>query len=193
MKCCIIFASPRKEGNTAALLRPFCDEMTKLGWQTETLDLYSMDLKPCLACRCCQSDHTIFGCVQKDDMQIVFDSLLSSDLIVFASPVYSWYCTPPLKAVMDRMVYGMNKYYGEVKGPALWAGKKVALITTCGYPIERGADLFSEGLRRYCKHSRLKYSGMLAERHMGYDVEFMNSSKENNARRFANTLSETKE
>jgi len=34
------------------------------------------------------------------------------DLLVLASPIYSWYCSPPMKAVLDRLVYGMNKYYG---------------------------------------------------------------------------------
>ena len=190
MKCCILFASPRKQGNTAALLSPFCDEMKSLGWEIETLDLFSMKLEPCLACRACQKDHSIFGCPQPDDMQRVFDAVLNCDLIVFATPIYSWYCTPPMKAVMDRLVYGMNKFYGDVKGPSLWAGKTAALITTCGYRPEKGADLFVEGLRRYCKHSQLKYFGMLAERHLGYDIPFMDESKEKNARRFAHDITE---
>ena len=32
MKCCILFSSPRKQGNTAALLAPFTEEMHSLGW-----------------------------------------------------------------------------------------------------------------------------------------------------------------
>ena len=32
-----------------------------------------------------------------------------------------------MKAVLDRLVYGMNKYYGEQKRPALWAGKAGSL------------------------------------------------------------------
>ena len=28
-----------------------------------------------------------------------------------------------MKALLDRLVYGMDKYYGAEKGPALWAGK----------------------------------------------------------------------
>lgn len=33
-----------------------------------------------------------------------------------------------MKALLDRLVYGMNKYYGEQKGPAMWAGKKLSKI-----------------------------------------------------------------
>ena len=121
-------------------------------------------------------------------MQILFDAILRCDLLVWSTPVYSWYCTPPMKAVLDRMVYGMNKYYGEQKGPALWAGKSAALITTCGYPAEKGADLLEEGIRRYCKHSQLNYLGMLAERHMGYNTVFMDQEKESRATAFARQL-----
>lgn len=52
-----------------------------------------------------------------------------------------------MKSVMDRLVYGMNKYYGDLEGPYLWEGKKRALITTCGYEIEVGTGVFEEGLR----------------------------------------------
>ena len=63
--------------------------------------------------------------------------------------------TAPFAAELDRLVYGMNKYYGREKGPSLWEGKPVALIATCGYPVEKGADLWEAGMQRYCKHSRL--------------------------------------
>ena len=116
---------------------------------------------------------------------MLFDRLTAADLIVLATPVYSWYCTPPMKALLDRMVYGMNKYYGEEKGPSLWAGKAVALLLTCGYRPEKGGDLLEEGIRRYCKHSVLRYLGSHSERHLGYATEFMDEEKEERARAFA--------
>ena len=64
----------------------------------------------------------------------------------------------------------------------------MAIITTCGYRPEAGADLLEEGIKRYCKHSQLKYAGMLAERDYGYKVDFMSEEKENNARMFASQL-----
>jgi len=90
-----------------------------------------------------------------------------------------------MKAVLDRLVYGMNKYYGKEMGPSLWAGKKCAIITTCGYKPEKGADVFEQGIMRYCKHSSLIYSGMLAVRDKGYDVEFLDDEIEKKARDFA--------
>lgn len=187
-KCYILMGSPRKNGNTIQLVNPFMEAMALQGYDCEMVWLQDMKLEPCIACRRCQKDHSIFGCFHKDDMQEVFDKVLASDLLVLATPIYSWYATPPMKTVLDRLVYGMNKYYGEEMGPSLWAGKPVALITTCGYPIEKGADLWEEGIKRYCKHSKLKYLGMAAERDLGYNAVFMDEEKEKRVRKFAGEL-----
>lgn len=184
-KVCILKGSPRVNGNTNALTDVFADELRKNGCDVTEFSLYNMKLEPCLACRQCQKDWSIFGCVHNDDMQQIFDCVMQSELVVIASPIYAWYCTAPTKAVLDRLVYGMNKFYGEKYGPALWEGKNVALITTCGYRPEKGADLWEEGMKRYCKHSKLVYRGMLAERHMGYNTVFMDEQKERNAIEFA--------
>lgn len=188
MKVCVLMGSPRKQGNTAALLTPFCEELRSGGAKVETVWLYDRDIRPCVACRACQRDWTGFGCSQRDDTQAIFDRALDSDLIVLATPIYSWYCTPPMKALLDRLVYGMNKFYGETKGPSLWEGKAVALLETCGYRIEKGCGLFEEGMRRYCKHSGLRYLGSHAERHLGYDTAFMDAEKEARTRAFAREL-----
>lgn len=190
-QACILLASPRKQGNTAALTQPFQAQLERLGWTCRVTWLYDLDIRPCQACRVCQRDWSVFGCPQADDMQAVFDGVSACDLLVLATPIYSWYCTPPMKAVLDRLVYGMNKYYGREKGPSLWAGKSVALIATCGYPPEKGADLWETGMQRYCKHSRLRYQGMLVQRHLGYGTVFMDEEKARQAAAFARRLNET--
>ena len=180
--------SPRKNGNTNAILAPFTDEWKKAGHEADLFWLYDMDIAGCTACRACQKDWSVFGCRIRDDMQAVFDSVRSADLILLACPIYSWYCTAPMKAALDRLMYGMNKYYGEEKGPSIWAGKRMAVLTTCGYRPEKGADLFVEGMKRYCKHSSLSYIGTLAERDLGYKSTFMDAEKETRARAFAHEL-----
>lgn len=184
-KICILAGSPKKGGNTEMLLSPFISEIEKYGCTTEQIRLYEKKLLPCLACRTCQKDWSIFGCPQPDDMQEIFDAVRNCILLVLATPIYSWYCTPPMKAVLDRLVYGMNKYYGEKTGPSLWQDTPVALLVTCGYPPEKGADLWEMGIRRYCKHSKLRYLGMLAEHHRGYQSVFMDEEKAQHARQFA--------
>ena len=188
MKVLVLMGSPRKQGNTAALLLPFWEEVESRRAETETVWLYDRDIRPCVACRACQKDWTVFGCAQQDDVQEIFDKVLACDLLVLATPIYSWYCTPPMKTLLDRLVYGMNKFYCTEKGPSLWAGKAVALLTTCGYRPEKGCDLLEEGVRRYCKHSGLRYLSSHAERHLGYDTVFMDADKEARTRAFAREL-----
>jgi len=188
MKVLVLMGSPRKTGNTAALLKPFCEELAGGGAEVEIIRLYDRKIKPCVACRTCQKDWSIFGCPQTDDVQEIFGRVLENDLLVLATPIYSWYCTPPMKALLDRLVYGMNKFYGDAVGPSLWKGKAVALLVTCGYRPEKGSDLFEEGMRRYCKHSGLRYLGSHAERHLGYHTVFMDSEKESRVRAVAREL-----
>ena len=188
MKALILCGSPRKNGNTAALLEPFVQELEQSGAEVETVWLYDLEIRPCVACRVCQQDWAVFGCALQDGVADIAARVLTADLIVLATPIYSFYCTPPMKALLDRLVYGMNKYYGESKGPALWEGKAMALLMTCGYRPEKGCDLFEEGMRRYCKHSGLRYLGSHAERHLGYGVPFMDGEKAARTRAFARGL-----
>ena len=183
-------ASPRKNGNTNALADIVVHDLQQAGANVLEFDLYDMDIRPCLACRRCQEDWSRITCVRDDDMGQIFEAIGKSDLLILASPVYSWYCTPPMKSMLDRLVYAMNMYYGEERGPSLWEGKRLALITTCGYPPEKGADLLEEGIRRYCKHSRLRYEGMLCARHLGYSIPFMDEEKQRLASLFAKKLIE---
>lgn len=188
MKAAIFMGSPRKKGNTAQCLTPFGEELSRSGAAYTVTWLYDKTISPCIACRGCQKDWSGFNCVIADDMQDIAVQVMDSDLIVLATPIYSWYCTAPMKAMLDRLVYGLNKYYGEEVGPSLWAGKRLAVFTTCGYKPEHGADLFVAGMRRYCKHSKLTYVGLFAERHLGYNTVFMDEKKADHARQFARDM-----
>ena len=188
MKFTLFMGSPRREGNTAALAAPFLEECAALGTGTETVWLYEKNIAPCLGCRACQDCLDGLGCVQEDDFQGVFRSMAGSDLLIFATPIYAWYCTAPMKALMDRAVYAGTKNYGVQRGPALLKGRRAASLVTCGYPPERGADLWEEGLKRWCRHGHLEYLGMLCRRDRGRAVPFMDGEKAQAARDFARAL-----
>lgn len=87
--------------------------------------------------------------MRRDDLAPIADEVLHSDLLILATPIYSWYCPGPMKNVLDRFVYGFNKYYGTKKGPSLWAGKKVALFVTIFpskiRPLSGGFSLLAHG------------------------------------------------
>lgn len=188
MKCTVLFGSPRREGNTAALLCPFMEELSALGVEVDRIGLYDRTIKPCLGCMTCQDCLDELGCVQEDDFADVFRAMEGSDLLVFATPIYAWYCTAPMKALADRAIYAGNKNYGRTRGPAMLAGKAVATLVTCGYPAEKGADLWIEGLKRWCKHGKMNYLGDFCHRDLGRGVPFLKKEDEGKVREFARKL-----
>lgn len=188
MKFSVLMGSPRREGNTAALLRPFLEECQALGVETETIWLYDRAVNPCLGCMACQDVLNGLGCVQDDDFEEIFQSMVSCDAVILATPIYSFFCTAPMKALMDRAIYAGVKNYGAVKGPKLLAGKRVAVISTCGYPLEKGADLWEEGVKRWCRHGGLEYMGMFGRRDWGRGEPFLNEEREQAVRDFAQAL-----
>ena len=188
MKILILQGSPRPKGNTAALTEEFRSYMEEHGHECSEVRLYGLDIHPCIACRKCQKDWEHPSCAWQDDLTPILDQILECDLLVLATPIYSWFCTAPMKAAVDRMVYALNKIYGAEKGPCLWAGKTIALISTCGYKEKFGTELWEEGIKRDCKHSGLKYGGLLAERHKNYNLPFMDEEKRQHTRDFAKKL-----
>lgn len=184
MRVCILMGSPRQHGNTAELCKPFMDELLLHHAQVEYIALHGRKISPCLGCQDCQNIGTEYGCIQHDDMQDIVSHILWADVLVFATPIYTWQATPPMKAVMDRM-FGLNKFYGPAPHSALNAGQAYALIATCGDEPGYGADLLDEGIRRWCRHSGLCYLGMYAVRDEEGLASFQTESAMKGAREFA--------
>ena len=161
--------------------------MEERGAGVTVIDLNQKEINPCLSCYRCQDVPVESGCPQKDDMGEILSVVLAADCVVFATPIYTWYCTPPMKAFLDRL-YCVNKFYGTAPHGSLWKGQHIALIATCGYEPERGSDLLEEGLRRYCAHSGLPFAGCLAVRDEHGLSDFTGEDAAQTARDFADTL-----
>ena len=158
MNTLILMGSPRLQGNTAQLCKPFMDELRKNGAEVRYVTLADKKIGPCKGCYACQEVAGGYGCPQKDDMDAVVADIQWADLIVLATPIYAWYCAAPMKNVLDRH-YGLNKYYGSAEG-SLWAGKRLAILATHGYDGAYATDPFEMGVERLCKHSNLVYMGL---------------------------------
>lgn len=171
MRVLILNGSHRRGKCTDTLLVPLVQALEAAGAQVRTIYLSELAIAPCVGCYACQDVLDSYGCVQRDDMYGVVDEIIAADCVLLATPIYSWYCTVPMKAMLDR-TYGLNKYYGEETGPGLWAGKKLGLILACGYDIDYGTGPFETGIRRECEHSKLAYIGMLAERDLDNELSF---------------------
>jgi Multimeric flavodoxin WrbA len=178
--------SPRLKGNTAELLKPFISELEQNNAEVNYITLQDKTILPCKGCYYCQNINDTYGCIQQDDVTGIMDCIISCDCLILATPIYAWYCTAPMKALLDRH-YGLNKYYGKAKG-SLWEGKKVALITTHGYDAEYGAGPFETGIKRLCEHSNLKYLGMYSVRDEDDLASFQTIEAMEGARLFAKKL-----
>ena len=124
MKVLILMSSPLKTGNTATLLEPFLKELKENRVKVEYVELYEKEIKGCIDCRMCQKVLNEPNCSINDDMQDILISMLRSDVIIIATPVFTWSFTAPAKAVLDRM-FSLSKYYGSLgEKKSLLLGKK---------------------------------------------------------------------
>jgi multimeric flavodoxin WrbA len=183
--------SPRISGNTAELLKPFISELKIRDCEIEYIALSDKEIKHCMGCFTCQHIADKYSCVIKDDVEQIMDSVIKSDIVVFATPIYTWYCTAPMKALLDRH-YGLNKFYGTIKG-SLWEGKKIALITTHGYDKKYATEPFEIGIKRLCEHSNLRYMGMYSVRDEDNISSFQTEEAIKGAKEFALRLIKSEE
>ncbi len=186
MNILILMGSPRLRGNTAELCKPFMEELKENSAQIHYVTLADKNIHPCKGCYVCQEVSGEYGCIQKDDMYSIVEEMQWAELIVLATPIYTWYCAAPMKNVLDRH-YGLNKYYGSASG-SLWEGKKVAIIATHGYDSAYAADPFVMGVERLCKHSNLTYMGMYSVQDEDDLASFRTAEAVAGAKEFARKL-----
>ena len=102
MQVLAICASPRKGGNTDALMDEALRGATDAGATVEKIMLQKLKVNPCLACqRCKQPDFEGF-CAQKDDMPGIIQKMIDSDAIILGFPIYSGRECAQLAAFFDR-------------------------------------------------------------------------------------------
>ena len=90
MKVTILQGSARKKGNTAKVLSWVVEELEILGHDVESIYLSSKNLKGCLGCAKCKEEPNSIGCVQKDDVPVILEKMVASELVIFSSPLYFW-------------------------------------------------------------------------------------------------------
>ena len=97
MKILVLNGSPRK-GNTLTAINALC-EGAAVRNQVEIIDAYKVNVGQCVACDACECKN---GCVAEDDTNSVIDKIVDADMIVVASPVYSWGITARVKIIIEK-------------------------------------------------------------------------------------------
>lgn len=110
MKTLIINGSPRKNGDTAELIRKVKE---KLPGEIVQFDCYGSNVNGCVDCRYCW-EHD--GCCRKDGWQELERQIQESDAILIASPVYFFELTGKLLDVLSRLQsFWCAKFYRKTE------------------------------------------------------------------------------
>jgi len=93
-------ASPRPNGNSAALLDAFADGLRESGGSLEVINAQHCRIRPCRGCLRC---NLIGRCALRNDGWPAMSSkILDADVLVFAAPIYFHHVPAPLKIILDR-------------------------------------------------------------------------------------------
>jgi len=103
MKTLIINGSPRKNGDTMALIKELTNE---LEGEIYRFDVYCEDIKACIDCRYCWQNE---GCIINDKMQDIYSLLDEVDNFIIASPLYFSELTGELLSFASRF----QTYYAQ--------------------------------------------------------------------------------
>ncbi len=123
MKATIFNGSPRKEGETKNVSILLNNELETLGVDSEVIDLIDYQVPPCGGGYSkdpegCTPENCKFHCPiskrwPQNDTEKIFNMLLSSDIIVFATPVYWWAPSAIIKTLIEKMTSLENSFQGH--------------------------------------------------------------------------------
>ena len=120
MKILVLNGSPRKNGNTAALVEAFREGAESAGHEVKIWNVGSMKINGCLGCEYCHGAGA-GKCVQNDDMQQIYPDMADAEMVVWASPIYYW-------SLSGQMQSCITRFYA----PGKPAAKKYAMILSSG-------------------------------------------------------------
>lgn len=106
----IIYAvngSPRKNMNTAALLKSFLDGAKAAGCETKLINLYDYNVTGCRACGCCKllGGASYGKCAIKDDISPIIEEICGADAVMFGSPIFFGGVTGEMHSFLERLFY----------------------------------------------------------------------------------------
>lgn len=101
-KIVILNGSPRKNGNTSAMVNEFTKGAESAGNTVTEFFLDEMDIHGCKGC-CGGHSSKECPCVQKDDMAQIYPAVKECDIVVLATPLYYWNMSGQIRTAVDRL------------------------------------------------------------------------------------------
>ena len=122
MKILGVSCSPRKDGNTVAMLNEALKAVEGEGAEVELFSVAGKNIQPCDGCWGCTKTGK---CHIKDDVAVLQDKMIAADGIIFGTPIYFWGMTAQAKAIMDRTI-SLNRPERSI------ANKVCGVVASCG-------------------------------------------------------------
>jgi multimeric flavodoxin WrbA len=159
-KILILSGSPKKDGNTAQLVKWFCEGAISQGAQIEVVNTAFLKYKVngCISCRKCQEIDK-YECVIDDEAKPVLAKMAFVDSIVMATPLYFYAASAQLKLVMDRM---FSLYKWDNKADIMTTpleGKTFVLLASAFEDI--GLDTLEKSFAITADYSGMKFESLL--------------------------------
>ncbi|HOU83372.1 MAG TPA: flavodoxin family protein [Spirochaetota bacterium] len=166
MKITVFNGSPRAErGNTHFMVKAFLEGAKKAGAVTNNIFLSKKKINPCMGCFSCWLI-TPGVCVFKDDIPSLLSEVLSSDVIVFAFPLYVDNVSGQMKIFMDRMMTLADPRItkdenGESRHQKRFNQQSpgVVVISNCGFPEYSHFQVISLLFNRFARNLHSKVLG----------------------------------
>ncbi|MGL4208285.1 MAG: flavodoxin family protein [Candidatus Adiutrix sp.] len=128
--------SPRKNGNSAVMLREFVKGASSTGAQVTSFAISDHNIKPCIGCAACEKTGNCI--IRDDDMKDLYPLLISAPSVVVASSVFFYDIPAAGKALIDRAQPLWARRYLLKDTSLLRPGKNFLLALGA----TRGQDLF---------------------------------------------------
>jgi multimeric flavodoxin WrbA len=102
-----INGSPRKQWNTAQILRKVLEGAAAQGAATTLIHLYDLDFKGCTSCFGCKlkGGESYGKCAMRDGLTPVLEELAGADALVLGSPIYFGTVTGEMRSFMERLLF----------------------------------------------------------------------------------------
>ena len=186
MQITTLLGSAKKKGNTATVLGWVEKELQSLGHDVERIYLNNKSIRGCLGCAKCRENPDEIACVQKDDTIDIMEQMISSEVVLFASPVYFWGFSSQIKALIDRG-YSLVTNYHKPGHTSLMKGKRIGLLVTGADAYEENAEGLFTAFDRIVDFLLAKKSGELYVGECSVPAELSEAVK-NNALELARSL-----
>lgn len=158
MQLITILGSPRPHGNTNAVLQLFEQQAVAAGHTVQRFNVVDLWVNGCAGCDACQVELEEPGCIEADDFLNLLAAIRRAELVIYAAPVYVWSFPAQMKAVIDRH-YCTVKWLDGEKAAMLLAGKRMALLVTCGGTAAENADLICREFERQMAYLGCRVAG----------------------------------